>query len=103
MNESASAAGATVAYRVLALSCVVHALVVFTVWTAMFVSNLDLMSGKIWLTLAWLWLIWPAALMFQPGRTLRRVAWPVLIAVGLLVPCAPVIFTFSVWAVRGFV
>ena len=103
MIESASANGPTIAYRVFACSCVIHALVVFAFWAAMFVANLDLMPGKVWLALAWLWLIWPAALLLHPGRSLRRIAWPVLIAVGLLVPCTPVIFTFTVWAVQGFV
>lgn len=47
---------------------------------ATFVVNLDLVPGKVWLALAWLRLIWLAALVLNPGRTLRRIAWPVLIA-----------------------
>src|SRR6185436_7886003 len=92
MRESTSQNGAAILYRVFAVSCVVHALAVSAFWAAMFVANLDLLPGKVWLALAWLWLVWPVALMLHPGRSLRRIAWRVFIAVGLLVPCTPVIY-----------
>ena len=102
MIENAFANRATMSYRIIAFSCVIHALAVLAFWTALFVVNLDLIPGNVWLALAWLWLIWPIVLALHPGRTLKRIAWPVLVAIGLLVPCVPVVFTFTLWAVQGF-
>lgn len=102
MTDAQSTTHVSTTYRALAAACILHAATVFTLWATMFLADLDFMSGKLWLVVAWLWFIWPVALFFHRGRTVRRFVVPVLIGAALLVPCLPVFFTFTAWYIYGF-
>ena len=90
------------ACRMLAAACILHAVLVFALWAAMFWAHVEFIPAKPWLALGWLWLIWPAVLTMQRERTLLRVGVPLAISLALLVPCVPTIFAFTVWSIGGF-
>lgn len=85
-------------FQVLALLCVAHALIVLLLWIGQSFANFSLVSGQIWLALAWLWLVWPLLLVLHPAASPRRIFIPVFTGVVLLAPCMATIFLFSAWA-----
>ncbi|HEY7943471.1 MAG: hypothetical protein ACHP7M_01675 [Burkholderiales bacterium] len=85
-------------FQLLALLCVAHALIVLLSWIAQSFADLSLLSGQIWLALAWLWLIWPLLLVLHPAGSPRRIFVPVFIGVVLIAPCMATIFLFTAWA-----
>lgn len=89
-----------VSFRAFAFLAVLHALAVLLIWAGEFYVAVSLMSGRAWLILAWLWLVWPFALTLHPAGTRRRVIVPILISIALLAPCAGSIFLFTVWALE---
>lgn len=82
---------------VLSIAAVTHAALVLTAWVGEFYAGFSMLSGKLWLVLAWSWLAWPFVLAAHPGATRRRVAVPIILGLILLVPCLSTIFLFSVW------
>lgn len=102
MNQGASTKDGTNAYRLLAAGCIVHAATVLALWLGVFVAGLNLIPGKLWLLLTWLWVFWPVALLAGKARSFRRVAIPVSLGLAVMVPCIPTIFAFTVWYFRGF-
>ena len=86
----------------LALLAICHASVVLLLWVGVFNADLQLISERSWLILAWLWLAWPLLLALHPARSLRRVSVPLIIGTVLLIPCAPTMFALTVWAIGGF-
>ena len=89
-------------FRALAAGAVMHAVVVLVLWLVEFVGDIHVIPARWWLTVAWVWLVWPVLLVLHPGRTLKRVAVTLGIGAVLLLPCASTIFTFTVWAIEGF-
>jgi hypothetical protein len=89
-------------YRALSVAAVVHALVVLLLWLGVFYAHWDLIPGRWWLLLMWLWLIWPVLLTLHPARTLRRVAVPAALGAALLGPCLPTAYAFTTWVIGGF-
>jgi hypothetical protein len=85
-------------FQLLALLCVAHALIVLLSWIGQSFADLSLLSGQIWLALAWLWLIWPLLLVLHPAGSPRRIFVPVFIGVVLIAPCMATIFLFTAWA-----
>jgi hypothetical protein len=81
---------------------IAHALLVLLVWVGWFYFNVGVVSARTWVTLCWLWLIWPMLLMLLPGRTARRVFVPLLIGIALLAPCLSTLWSFAVWTLGGF-
>lgn len=76
----------TVFFRTLALLCMLHALVVVLLWLEQTFLGVLLVSGKVWVTLAWLWLLWPIALALHPAASRRDVAIPTVVGLVLLAP-----------------
>lgn len=89
-------------YRVFMCACVIHALLVFALWAGMFLFDVRLMSGRVWLVLGWSWLVWPALLVFNRGRSFRRVAIPLAISLAALAPCALTLIMLTGWSIFGF-
>src|SRR5207244_11053347 len=73
---------------------------VMLIWAVEFYVAVSLISGRAWLILAWLWLVWPFALALHPAGTRRRVIVPLVIGIILLAPCAGSVFLFTVWALE---
>jgi hypothetical protein len=90
----------SLSFTVFAWICVLHALVVLLVWAGEFYIGMAMISGRTWLALAWLWLVWPFALSLHPAGTRKRVILPVVIGIILLAPCVGSIFLFTVWALE---
>jgi hypothetical protein len=81
---------------------VAHALLVLVSWWAMFYAHVEIFSARAWLILAWLWVFWPFMIYLHPARSALPMSVALVIGALLLVPCAPTIFAFTVWSVRGF-
>ena len=100
MTALASSRHSGVSFRVFAFLTVLHALLVMLIWAGEFYVAVSLISGRAWLILAWLWLVWPFALALHPAGTRRRVIVPLVIGIILLAPCAGSVFLFTVWALE---
>lgn len=72
-------------HRILGAAAICHAAVVATVIIVMFFHS-RFPSGPLWVAFVTSWLVWPVALVLHRGRSLRRVAIPVLISLPLLWP-----------------
>ena len=90
------------AFLRLAILSVIHALLVFALWAAMFWANVESIPAKPWLVFAWLWLSWPVALSVHRDRSFFRVAIPVAIGFTALAPCATTIYVLTSWTIWGF-
>ena len=81
--------------------CLVHALLVSGIWVLVFEFDLDVMPGKLWMALAFAWVVWlGAALVSRPEN---RTRWMVAIGIGafFLAPTIPTLYTFAVWSIEG--
>jgi hypothetical protein len=87
-------------FSVFAWISVVHALAVLLVWSGEFYVGMAMVSGRTWVILAWLWLVWPFALALHPAGSRRRVLLPIVLGIILLAPCVGSIFLFTVWALE---
>jgi len=88
-------------YRALAASAIVHALLVALIWVGEFYFDISILPSRVWLVLAWLWLIWPVVLFFHPDRSPLRVFVPCLVGLVLLAPCLSTVWPFTAWAIGG--
>ena len=88
--------------RLLQGGCILHAAIVLSLWVATFPADLEVIPGKLWLALAWLWIVWPIAIALHPAFDFKQRVLPVVAGAALLAPCIPVIYTFTVWAIWGF-
>jgi hypothetical protein len=93
---------ARVPYRLLAAMAMAHAFVALLIWLAVFTADTQLIPARVWAAFVWLWLVWPVLLALHPGRTLKRLAIPLLVSLALLAPCIPVALMFTAWAIGGF-
>jgi hypothetical protein len=100
MTAHARSHHSSLSFNVFAWLCALHALVVLLVWAGEFYIGMAMISGRTWLVLAWLWLVWPFVLSLHPAGTRRRVILPVVIGIILLAPCVGSIFLFTVWALE---
>jgi hypothetical protein len=88
-------------FQILALLCVVHALIVLLLWMVQSFGRMTLMPAQFWLAMAWLWLVWPLLLVLHPAGSPRRIFVPIFIGVVLIAPCMATIFLFTAWALDG--
>jgi hypothetical protein len=88
-------------YRVLAVLAVLHSAAVFTVWLFARPGAFPL-PPRVWVIFAWCWLIWPLVLSLHRGHSLLRFVVPVALSLALLIPCVPLLLTFTAWSVGGF-
>jgi hypothetical protein len=58
-------------------------------------------TGHVWLVLAWLWLLWPVY-VFARSRASRITVGALLLSVAMIVPTVPTICTFTAWSIGGF-
>jgi hypothetical protein len=89
-------------YKILAGLAIAHAALVLLLWLGEFYADVHILSGRIWLALVWLWLLWPLALALHPSRSLPRFAVPTVLGAVALAPCIPTAYAFTSWAVFGF-
>ncbi len=100
MPQAATPRWSVFSFRVLATLTVVHALAVLAIWLSHSATDLGMISGQTWTLLAWLWLIWPFAMLLHPAGSLRRAFLPLFLGVLMLAPCAATVFLFTAWAVQ---
>ena len=84
------------------VACLVHAVLITVLWVLDFRFNVHILSSKVWLGLALMWMLWlPVASLFGL-RNLKK--WLITGAAGFLIllPTYSTIYTFTVWAVEGF-
>src|SRR5438093_3616412 len=72
-------------HRILGAAAICHAAAVATVIIVMFFRG-RFPSSPLWVVFVTSWLVWPVVLLLHRGRSLRRVAIPVLISLPLLWP-----------------
>lgn len=79
------------AHRLLGCFAVAHgALAVLTVFAALwFDYGLPYLFQRCWVAWVTTWLVWPLVLLLHRGRSVLRIAVPLLLGLLLLVPCAP--------------
>jgi hypothetical protein len=102
MNTAAALVPSRQRFRALSAGTIVHASIVLLLWLGVFYADLEIISGRWWLLLVWLWLIWPPLLVLHPVQTVKRVAVPVAVGLALMIPCIPTAFSFTAWALGGF-
>jgi hypothetical protein len=85
--------------RLIGMLAVVHSIIVLVLW---FVAVRIGLSGRVWLAIGWLWLIWPVLLAILPGRSLRLFLVPVIISLLVLAACIPALLAMTAWAIGGF-
>jgi hypothetical protein len=68
------------AHRLLGFAAVLHALLIVTAWIGWLPPHTDLL----WVPFTTLWLVWPVVLIAHPGRSVLRVAAPLLISLLIL-------------------
>jgi len=88
-------------HRAIASGSLVHAAVIAGSWWFMFYADVAVIPGKLWVVLAWAWLVWPGVVVgWRQASRLTVVA----LAVGalIMVPCVSTIYTFTAWSINGF-
>ena len=88
--------------RFLASGAIVHAGLVTADWWAALYADIVVVPSRIWLIVAWNWLIWPFGLVVARKQASRLTVGAVAIGGLLLVPSVPIIYTFTVWSIGGF-
>ena len=72
--------------RLIGMLAVMHSIVVLLLWLVGVRIGL---SGRVWVAITWLWLVWPVLLAILPGRSLRLFLVPVIISLVVLAVCIP--------------
>lgn len=101
MPSTATPRWSVFSFRVIATLTVVHAFLVLVLWVSHSNTDLSMMSGQAWTLLAWVWLIWPCAMLLHPAGSLSRAFLPLFLSVLLLAPCAATVFLFTAWALEA--
>jgi hypothetical protein len=84
------------------IACLLHAILITVLWILDFKFDIHILSAKIWLGIALMWLLWiPAAVLFRP-RKLKHSLITGIAGILILMPTYSTIYTFTVWAVGGF-
>jgi hypothetical protein len=102
MSASAHSKSHWPAFSMLAAFSVLHAVAISGLGAAAFIGGYAFIGAKVWTLLAWLWLIWPVALIRHPRRSTKTVRVTLAVSVLLLLPCLPFMLVFSAWSVGGF-
>ncbi len=91
-------------HRGIAIGALVHALLVLAWWCAAFCADIDipLITGRMWLAVAWAWLCWPIYALVRRRHLSRLTFGAIAIGAAVLVPAIPTTYTFSAWAIGGF-
>ena len=89
---------APLTYRIIASATILHALILMLLIR----FNLPIISGRTWIVLVWLWLLWPIIILIHPARSLRRWLIPVGVGILLFIPCWFEIAAFTAWRINGF-
>jgi hypothetical protein len=86
----------------LVAGCLIHAGLVTVLWLSVFKFEVDIVSAKIWMAFALIWLLWPLCVFISPRETWRK--WTTAVGVGIVVlaPTVPTLYTFISWTVEGF-
>jgi len=79
-----------------------HAVLVVGLWAAAMYLDTRLLSGTVWVALAWLWIVWPILLAVTKARSSRAALVAVMVGALVLLPTAPEIFAFTAWSIGGF-
>lgn len=79
-----------------------HALFILFAWLAAFVLDAPVINARVWLIVAWLWLVWVFVLIPRLKRDAKLAIWTIVICAALFVPSASTIYSFTSWAINGF-
>ena len=85
--------------RLIGMFAVMHSIVVLLLWLVGVRIGL---SGRVWVAVTWLWLVWPVLLAILPGRSLQLFLVPVIISLVILAVCIPALLAMTAWAIGGF-
>jgi hypothetical protein len=85
--------------RLVGTLAVLHSIVVLLLW---FAAQRIGFSGRVWLAIAWLWLVWPVLLAILPGRSFKRFCIPVSLSLVIIAVCIPTLLAMTAWAIGGF-
>jgi hypothetical protein len=88
-------------HRAIASGALVHAAVIAASWWLMFYADVDVIPGKVWVVLAWAWLVWPVVVVVWRQASRLTVA-ALGLGILIMVPCASTIYTFTAWSIGGF-
>jgi hypothetical protein len=84
------------------VACLLHAILITVLWILDFKFNIHILSAKIWLAIALMWLLWiPGAALFRP-RKLKDSLITGIAGILILMPTYSTLYTFTVWAAGGF-
>ena len=84
------------------VACLLHAAIASGIWVLMFMFDVDILSGKAWMVLTLVWVVWVGAPIISPKAIKMR--WTLTIAAGLLLlaPTISTLYTFIIWGIWGF-
>jgi len=88
--------------KVVIAGALVHAVCVTLLWVAAMHWDTRVVSGPVWVVLAWTWLLWPILLLSTSARSSRHAIAAVVVGAVALAPTAGEIYAFTVWTVGGF-
>jgi hypothetical protein len=86
----------------LIVGCLAHASIVTALWLLFFKFEIEVLSGKIWMTLALTWLLWPVYASISQPEMLKKRAIAGFVGILILAPTVPTVFTFIAWTIEGF-
>jgi hypothetical protein len=79
-----------------------HALAILIVWIFVFELDIDVISTRAWLILAWVWPIWAFAIFGTRSRLDVTLLIPFSISAALLSPCVGTVYVLTNWLIWGF-
>ena len=83
-------------------SCLLHAVLVTTLWVLVFRFDVTIISGKIWAVIALAWPLWFLVLALASRRDLKNWGFAAIAGVLILSPIFPTLYAFVVWTIEGF-
>lgn len=79
-----------------------HALLILLAWLAAFVFDTPVTNARVWLVVAWLWIVWIFALAPRFKRDGKLIIGTAVICAAFFWPTASTIYSFTIWAINGF-
>jgi hypothetical protein len=88
--------------HLIAIGALVHAVVVTAWWWAAIYADAAIFSSRVWLVVAWSWLVWPGVLIVARTQASRLTVGSIAVGALVIVPSVPTIYTFTAWSIGGF-
>jgi hypothetical protein len=88
--------------QIIAFGALIHAALITAMWAAAMYGDVRVLSGPVWVLVAWAWLVWPAILITSHAYASRLATAAVAIGALVIVPTTPEIYTFTWWSFGEF-